>query len=125
MFPDANKNIVSAQKKQKEQYKRCRGSGQEVPIKKGDLVLRLNLRKRTKKGHKGEDTWYGPYKVLEVIKHGSCRLLDTKTEKEIKQKVNASQLKLYLNPNSSTCTTKTPVMPASTEKGMHTRHVQS
>ena len=110
----------SAQKKQKEQYKQCRGSGQEVPIQKGDLVLHLNMLKRTKKGHKGEDTWFGPYKVLEVTEHGSCHLLDTKTEKEIKQKVNVSQLsKIYLDPNTSTCTTKTPVMPSSPEKGMH------
>lgn len=48
MFPDASKNIDSAQKKQKEQYKRRRGSGQDIPIKKDDLVLRLNMLKRTK-----------------------------------------------------------------------------
>ena len=112
MFPDASKNIESAQKKQREQYKQRRGSRQEVPIKEGDLVLRLNMLKRTKKGHKGEDTWLGPYKVLEVTEHGSCCLLCTKTEKEVKQKVNVNQLKIYLGP------TPTAVVATTPEKGM-------
>ena len=112
MFPDASKNMESAQKRQREQYKQRRGSRQEVPIKEGDLVLRLNMLKRTKKGHKGEDTWLGPYKVLEVTEHGSCCLLCTKTEKEVKQKVNINQLRIYLGP------TPTAVVATTPEKGM-------
>ena len=31
------------------------------------MVLCLNMLKRTKKGHKSEDTWTGPYKVLSIL----------------------------------------------------------
>ena len=34
--------------------------------KEGDVVLRLNMLKCTKKGHKSEDTRTGPYKVLPI-----------------------------------------------------------
>ena len=98
IFASANKNIEASQKKQKEQYKKRKGLGEDRHIKEGDLVLRLNMLKRTKKGHKREDTWRGPYKVPEVTEHGCCRLLCTSTKKEIKQKVNISQLKIYLDP---------------------------
>ena len=30
-------------------------------------MLCLNMKKRTKKGHKKEDTWFDPYKVLILI----------------------------------------------------------
>ena len=115
IFADASKNIDSAQKKQKEQYQQHRGLGQAVPFKEGDLVLRLNMLKRTKKGHNGEDTWFGPFKVLEVNEHGSCHLMGTKRKKEIKQKVNASQLKIFLDPKI----TDTPEVPESPQKGTH------
>ncbi len=65
-------------------------------IKKGDHVLRLNMKKRTKKGHKTEDTWIGPYKVVEVTKYGSVKLQCLKTNEIIlKSKVNIGQLKAY------------------------------
>ena len=75
-------------------------------------MLCLNMLKRTKNGHKGEDTWLGPYKVLEVTEHGSCHLLCTKTEKEVKQKVNVNRLKIYLDPTTAAVVATTP------EKGM-------
>jgi hypothetical protein len=57
------------------------------------------MKKRTKKGHKMEDTWLGPpYKVLKVSESGSCSLSNVETGKNIKQKVNVSQLKLYVPP---------------------------
>ena len=60
VFSDVNKNITSSQAKQKEQYKCRKGLGQVAGIKEGNVVLRLNMVKRTKKGHKSEDTWTGP-----------------------------------------------------------------
>ena len=39
-------------------------------------MLRLNMKKRTKKGHKMEDTWFGPYKVLRMSDTGSCSLYE-------------------------------------------------
>ena len=32
------------------------------------------MKKRTKKGHKMENTWFGPYKVLRMFNTGSCSL---------------------------------------------------
>lgn len=94
IFPAAKENIDSSQKKQKEQYRKRKGIV-KTSIRVDDLVLRMNMKKRTKKGHKMEDTWLGPYKVLQISDKGSCLLLCLKTEKEIKHKVNVSQLKLY------------------------------
>lgn len=56
IFVDAKKNIDVSQTKQKDQYKRRKGIGEDVKFKEGDMVLRLNMLKRTKKGHKGEDS---------------------------------------------------------------------
>ena len=59
-------------------------------------MLHLNMKKCTKKGHKMEDTWFGPYEVLRMSDTGSCSLYNMKTGTKVKQKVNASQLKLYV-----------------------------
>lgn len=59
IFPNASRNISASQNKQKKQYRRRKGLDKRVTIKEGDLVLRLNMLKRTKKGHKHEDTWTG------------------------------------------------------------------
>ena len=95
IFPIAKKNIHHSQDKQKKQYQKRKGI-LESSIRSGNLVLRLNMKKRTKKGHKMEDTWFGPYKVLRMSDTGSCSLYNMKTGTEVKQKVNASQLKLYI-----------------------------
>ena len=51
--------------------------------------------KRTKKGHKEEDTWKGPYKVVSITKYGCCNLECPTTGRVIKQKVDIRQLKRY------------------------------
>ena len=94
IFPLAKKNIDESQKKQKDQYLKRKGIHKPT-FKVGDKVLRLNMRKRTKKGHKMEDTWLGPYKVLEITKYGCCLLECLKTSTVLKRKINSSQLKLY------------------------------
>ena len=43
-----------------------------------------------------EDTWFGPYKALRMSDTGSYSLYNMKTGTEVKQKVNASQLKYYV-----------------------------
>ena len=55
----------------------------------------MNMLKRTKKGHKMEDTWLGPYEVAEISDLGACILKCLKTEANLKRKTNISQLKLY------------------------------
>ena len=94
IFPAASKNIESSQSKQKDQYHKRKGL-QKKGICVGDTVLRLNMLKRTKKGHKMEDNWHGPYKVLKITDHGCCHLRCIKTDTDLKRKVNISQLKLY------------------------------
>ena len=79
----------------KKKYQKRKGI-LESSIRSGNLVLRLNMKKHTKKGHKMEDAWFGPYKVLRMSDTGSCSLYNMKTGTEVKQKVNASQLKLYV-----------------------------
>ena len=94
VFPAVKANIIKAQAKQKEQYRKRRGLVKQH-IEVGDTVMRLNMLKRTKKGHKAEDTWVGTYKVLEVTEHGCCRLHCLTTNTTLTRKVNLAQLKLY------------------------------
>lgn len=94
VFPVAESNIKQAQKKQKEQYRRRKGIT-KPGFKVGDVVLRMNMLKRTKKGHKMEDTWLGPYKVIEVTDYGCCQLQCLISHSILKHKVNCCQLKHY------------------------------
>lgn len=95
VHPVAKGNIQKSQHKQKLQYQRRKGLIKSN-FKIGDLVLRMNMLKRTKMGHKMEDSWLGPYKILQVTKFGCCKLQCLKTMHALKQKINSSQLKLYL-----------------------------
>lgn len=94
IFPIAKKNIEESQERQKRQYRQRKGV-RNLNLKVGDLVLRLNMLKKTKMGHKMEDTWLGPYKVLEITQHGCCKLRCLRTGCDLKQKVNSCQLKIY------------------------------
>ena len=60
-YPVAKANIDSSQEKQKEQYKKEKGIWR-INFQVGDVVLRMNMLQRSKKGHKMEDSWLGPYK---------------------------------------------------------------
>ena len=79
IFPKVSENIEKSQKRQKVQYQ----------MRKGDSGLTIQ------EGHKHEDTWCGPYKVLNISKYGSCRIKSNMSE--IK-KVNINQLKHYQEP---------------------------
>ena len=56
IFVSAELNTQKSQKKQKEQYLKRKGMLQ-YGFKEGDMVLRRNMRQKTKKGHKNEDRW--------------------------------------------------------------------
>ena len=101
IFPEVSKNIDTSQDKQKKQYKKRREIDQGTVIKEGDLVLRLNMLKRTRKGSKSEDTWTGPYRVHDVSKYGFCQLQSMANAKYIRSKVNVRHLKHYQDPQSS------------------------
>lgn len=101
IFPQVSERIDKNQSKQKELYKQRKGLDKSSGIKKGDLVLRLNMVKRTKKGHKYENTWNGPYRVLEISKYGSCRLQTSESMTTGIVTVNINQLKIYNLPHST------------------------
>lgn len=94
IFETVDKNIKEAQKKQSEQYRKRKGLISHH-FKKGDHVLRRNMKQKTRKGSKNEDRWLGPYKILEIVKT-TC-LLQNRTGKELKSRVNINQLKPYLH----------------------------
>ena len=94
------KNIENNQERQKQQYRK-RKEAVSNSIQVGQTVLRLNILKRTTKGHKMEDTWLGPYRVIEMFASGGCVLRCIKTNSTIKRKVNISQLKIYNTPQKS------------------------
>ena len=94
IYPVAKANIVSSQERQKEQFRKRKGV-RKINFQVGDVVLRMNMLKRSKKGHKMEDTWLGPYKILEITKNGCCKLQCLRTLSPLERKINSCQLKLY------------------------------
>ena len=93
-------NIENNQERQKQQYRKRKEAVVNV-IQVRQTVLRLNMLKRTTKGHKMKDTWLGPYKVIEMTASGGCVLRCIKTNSAMKRKVNNSQLKIYNTPQKS------------------------
>ena len=93
-FSRASENIKASQERQKKQYRKRKGL-RKTQLQEGDLVLRMNMRRKTRKGAKLEDTWLGPYEIVSISAYGSCKLKSQKTGKELKGKVNVSQLKHY------------------------------
>ena len=67
---------------------------QKSNLKVGSLVLQLNMLKRTKKGHKMQDTWLGSYTMVEITQYGCCKLCCARTGCDLKQKVNSCQLEV-------------------------------
>ena len=94
VFPQVKENIENSQERQKQQYRKRKGAVVNS-IQVGQTVLRLNMLKRTTKGHKMEDTWLGPYRVIEMTASGDCVLRCIKTNSTMKRKVNISQLMIY------------------------------
>ena len=99
-FPQVKENIENNQERQKQQYRKRKGAVANS-IQVGQTVLRLNMLKRTTKCYKMEDTWLGPYRVIEMTASGGCVLRCIKTNSTMKRKVNISQLKIYNTPQKS------------------------
>ncbi|XP_046841850.1 uncharacterized protein LOC124435962, partial [Xenia sp. Carnegie-2017] len=103
IFPIVDSNIKKAQEKQQAQYQKKRGK-HVCQFKDGDTVLLHNMRQKTKKGHKLEDQWNGPYKVMEAdVYRGVCTLLNPLTNKAGRQQ-SIKNLKLYKQENKSSQT---------------------
>ena len=93
VFKVVDERIKTSQIKQKEQYLRRKGLV-TYDYKVGDKVLRRNMKQKTRKGYKNEDRWLGPYVIVTLAK-STCLLKSSKTGKNLKTKVNISQLKPY------------------------------
>ncbi len=95
IFPQVMTNIEKAQEKQKKQYLKPKGIP-DVKITDGDLVLRRNMLQKTKKGHKMQDHWLGPYLAANVDNEkGVCYLIDPKSGLHLKRQTPLKQLKIY------------------------------
>jgi hypothetical protein len=100
LFPIVDSNIQKAQEKQKIQYQNKKGQP-VCQFKAGDAVLLRNMLQKTKKGHKLEDQWLGPYEVTEVIAdRGVCKLLNPSTKKQVKQQ-SIKNLRPYKRENTT------------------------
>ena len=100
IYKQASENIERTQERQGNFYNKKRM--RQCLLKDGDLVLRRNMLQKTKKGHKMEDKWLGPYTIanLDVTK-GLCNLKSQKGQ-ILKNKVNIKQLKQYIPSTNST-----------------------
>lgn len=88
-------NIENAQRKQcAEHAKKVSKGVKTFTFHERDLVLRLNARKKGRKGDTLSAEWLGPYTIVGIIAYGQCTLQD-KNGKELKTKSNTSQLKPY------------------------------
>ncbi len=92
IFQIADERIKESQKKQKEQYQKRKGLI-DHDFKTGSMVLRRNMKQKTRKGSKNEDRWLGPYTIVEILKT-SCRLKNV-SGKLLKTQININQLKPY------------------------------
>ena len=92
IFQIADERIKESQKKQKELYKRRKGLTDHV-FKTGSMVLRRNMKQKTRKGSKNEDRWLGPYTIVDLSKT-SCHLKNA-SGKQLKAHININQLKPY------------------------------
>ena len=88
-------NELWRHKRSKEQYKKRKGVI-DYQFKEGDKDLRSNMKQKTRKGSKHEDRWLGPYTIVEISTTTCC--LANVLGKNLKTRINHSQLKPYLGP---------------------------
>ena len=91
-FGEAEANIMSAQKTQKETYDRKR---QPQVLAEGTEVLLENTAQKQRKGGKMVPLWLGPYIINRNVGKGLYELCDM-TGKVIKKKANINRLKIFM-----------------------------
>ena len=95
LFPLVESNIQKAQEKQKAQYQKKKGPP-VCQFKAGDTVLLRNMLQKTKKGHKLEDLWLGPYEIAEIKNPSTFEPFNKKgIETAINQKLKTVQTGKY------------------------------
>ena len=89
VFKQAETNIASAQRKQKETYDRKHQPG-DIPV--GTEVLLENTAQKQRKGGKLEPVWLGPYTIHRCVGKGLYEL--SKDAKVVKKKAKKARLKV-------------------------------
>lgn len=93
IFKEAEDNIKQAQEKQKTNYDKRHNIIRHT-FKIHDKILLQNLQRKTKKGHKEEEKWLGPYTITKINASGIFTMISS-TGKQIKR--HGSQLKPYIS----------------------------
>ena len=87
-------NMDIAQKKQQEQYyKRMSKGVKSFNLIQGDVVYKRSMKNLTRKGGKMDPKWSGPYRILHIDSSKRVKLLNIKTNSELKGRSAWDQLK--------------------------------
>ena len=87
-------NMDIAQKKQQEQYyKRMSKGVKSFNLSQGDVVYKRSMKNLTRKGGKMDPKWSGPYRILHIDSSKRVKLLNIKTNSELKGRSAWDQLK--------------------------------
>ena len=87
-------NIEKAQQKQCKNYAKKQKGVKVFAFSVGDRVMKLNARKRSRKGDTLATEWLGPYTLSSISDMGQCCLQDLNGN-VLKTKVNIAQLKPF------------------------------
>lgn len=88
--------IAVAQNRQCEQYaSRLKKGVKTFTFKVGDLILKRNVRKLSRKGDRLQSDWLGPYVIRDISDKGQVALQEPDNGRELTVRVNISQLKPY------------------------------
>ena len=96
IFKTVSRNIAKEQSVQKDYFDRRHQAGK--PLEVGTKVMKRNMMHSGRKGGKMDYQFMGPYTILSVDAKKSRYTLMTEEGKVLAQQVNASNLKLYHNP---------------------------
>lgn len=87
-------NIITAQKRQKDQYDRKHSNPEVFAV--GALVLKKDFTRKKRAGGKLDHRWTGPYKITSAIGRGLFRLQMVEDPTKFVARVNGVHLKKYL-----------------------------
>ena len=96
IFKTVSQNIAKEQSVQKDYFDRRHQAGK--PLEVGIKVMKRNMMHSGRKGGKMDYQFMGPYTIVSVDAKKSRYTLMTEEGKVLAQQVNASNLKLYHNP---------------------------
>lgn len=90
-------NIQVAQTRQVEQHARRNGLN-VIVFRVGDLVLKYNAARDTRRGDRMQAPWAGPYEIVRVGENGTYQLRFVDSGRVLQRMVNGSLLRAYRSP---------------------------